>query len=148
MDADELLKLVINAHDVITSAPSPPILPILPIAPSNLFSNPQSLPPKIESNSLTPKMDLVRSIALSGDVMTFTDSLNFLDSQDIFDIFFGDDPTMLTLTPRKKGKCATENTDCLITKLNEFCNLCRLQLERMPTTPKKCLRIFFLHFRN
>jgi len=33
-------------------------------------------------------MDQVRSIALSSDVMTFTGSLNFLDSQDSFDIIF------------------------------------------------------------
>ena len=58
-------------------------------------------------------MDRVRSIALSGDFMTFTASLDFLDSQDIFDIIFGDDPTILTLIPRKKGQCATENTDYL-----------------------------------
>ena len=75
-------------------------------------------------------MGRVRSIALSGDVMTFTGSLAFLDSQDIFDIIFGDDPTMLTLTPRKKGQCATENTDYLIKKLNEFCNVCRLHIFR------------------
>ena len=73
-------------------------------------------------------MGRVRSIALSGDVMTFTDSLDFLDSQDIFDIIFGDDPTMLTLTLRKKGKCATDNTNYLIKKLDEFCNFCPLHI--------------------
>ena len=43
MDAEELLKLVINAHDTITSVPSPPIQPI---APSNRFSTPQPLSSK------------------------------------------------------------------------------------------------------
>ena len=42
MDAEELLKLVINARDTITSAPSPPIQPI---APPIIFSTPQSLFP-------------------------------------------------------------------------------------------------------
>ena len=48
--------------------------------------------------------------------------------QDIFDIFFRDDPCMLTLIPRKKGQCATENTDYLIQKRKEFCNLYRLHI--------------------
>ena len=125
MEADKLLKLVINVRDTITSAPSPPIQPIVP---SNLFSTPEFLPPKTASTSLTPKMDRVRSIALLDDVMTFTGSLNLLDSQDIFDIIFGDDTTILTLTPNKKGQCATENTNYLVKKLNNFCNLCRLQI--------------------
>ena len=73
-------------------------------------------------------MDRVRSIATSNEVMTYTGSLDFLGSQDIFDIVFGDDPCMLTLIPRKKGQCATENTDYLIQKRNEFCNLCRLHI--------------------
>ena len=103
-------------------------------------------------------MDRVRSIALLGDIMTFTDSLDFLDSQYTFDIVFGDDPTMLTLTPRKKGQCTTENMDDFITKLNEFCNLCRLhifcdsvQLKYVGTdvyNAQKYLRIFYLNFRN
>ena len=103
-------------------------------------------------------MGRVRSIALSGDVMTFTDSLDFLDSQDIFDIIFGDDPTMLTLTLRKKGKCATDNTNYLIKKLDEFCNFCPLhifcdsvQLKYVGTdvyNSQKYLRIFHLNFRN
>ena len=125
MNADELLKLVISARDTIISAPSPHILPIVP---SNLFSIPQSLSPKSGSITLTPKMNQVRSIALLGDVMTFTDSLVLLDSQYIFDIVYGDDPTMLTLISRKKVQCATENMDYLITKLNESCNLCRLHI--------------------
>ena len=75
-------------------------------------------------------MDRVRSIELSGDVMTFTVSLDFIDSQDIFDIIFGDDLTMLTLTPHKKGQCATENLDYFIKILNEFCNLYRLHIFR------------------
>jgi len=60
--------------------------------------------------------------------MTFTGSLDFLNSQDIFDIIFGDEPTMLALTPHKKDQCATENTHYLIKTLNEFCNLCHLHI--------------------
>ena len=82
MEPDELLKLVINARDTITLSPSPPIQFI---AQSNLLSTPQSLFPTAYSISLTPKIDRVQSIALSGDVMTFTGSLKFLDSQDSFD---------------------------------------------------------------
>ena len=113
MEPDQLLKLVINARDTLTLAPSPPIQFI---APSNLFSTPQSLSTSAISHSLNPKMDRVRSITTSTEVMTNTGSLDFLDSQDIFDIVFGDDPCMLTLIPRKKGQCATENTDYLIQK--------------------------------
>ena len=125
METDELLKLVINARDTITLSPSPSIQFI---APSNLFSTPQSHLPTAQSASLTPKMDRVRSIALLGDVMTFAGSLNFLDSQDNFDIIFCDDSTMLNIIPRKKGQCATQNTEYLISKVNELCNLCRLHL--------------------
>ena len=60
--------------------------------------------------------------------MTYTSSLDFIDSQDIFDVAFGYDPCMLTPLPRKKGQCATENTDYLIQKRDEFCNLCRLHI--------------------
>ena len=73
-------------------------------------------------------MDRNRSIALSGDVMTSTGSLNFFNSQYSFDIIFDDDPAMLILILRKKGQCATENTVYLISKVNEFCNLCRLHV--------------------
>ena len=58
--------------------------------------------------------------------MTYTGSLLFLDSQDLFDDIFGPDLTMLNLTPRKRGQCANENTDYLFSKVNEFCKLCRL----------------------
>ena len=125
MDTDEVLKLVINARDTITTSSSPLIQPI---SPSNIFSTPQSLPTLAISHSLTPKMDRVRSVATSTEVMTYTGSLDFLDSQDIFDVVFGNDPSMLTLIPRKKGQCATKNTDYLIQERNEFCNLCRLHI--------------------
>ena len=64
--------------------------------------------------------------------MTFTGSFDFLDSSASFNAIFGIDPTMLRLTPRKKDQCATD--------LN--------MLERISMTRRKCLRIFFLHFRN
>ena len=35
---------------------------------------------------------------------------------------------MLNLIPRKRGQCANENTDYLLSKVNEFCNLCRLHI--------------------
>ena len=113
MELYELLELVINARDTITLSPSPPIQFI---APSNFFSTPQSPLLTAQSTFFTPKMDRVRSISLSGDVMTFTEHLKFLDSQDSFDIIFGDDPTMLNLIPHKRGQCATENTEYLIQK--------------------------------
>ena len=155
MEPDQLLKLVINARDTLTLAPSPPIQFI---APSNLFSTPQSLLSTAPSSSLTPKMDRFRSIALSGDVITSTGSLNFFDSQYSFDIIFGDDPAMLILILRKKGQCATENTVYLISKVNDFCNLCLIhvfcdsvQLKYVGTDvyhSQKCLRIFPSPFRN
>ena len=99
MEPDQLLKFVINTCDSIPLAPSPSIKFI---APCDLFSTPQSLLLTSPYISLTSKMDRVWYIALSGDVMTFTRYLNFLDLQDSFDIMFGDDPTMMSLIPRKK----------------------------------------------
>ena len=99
MDTIELMKLIINARDTIISVSSPFIQPI---SPSNLFFTPQSLSASPTSHSHTPKIDRVRSVVTSNEVMTYTGSLDFLDSQDIFDIVFGDDPCMLTLTPRKR----------------------------------------------
>ena len=90
--------------------------------------------------------------------MTYTGSLLFLDSQDVFDDIFGSDLIMLNLIPRKRGQCANENTDCLLLKVNEFCNLCRLhifydsiQLKYVGTDvydSQKCLRTFISHFRR
>ena len=122
MDSDELLKLVIKARDTIFVVPSPTIQSF---APSNLFSTPQSIPPQSQSNALSPKMDRIRKLPQSGDIMTYTGSLLFLDSQDVFDDIFSSDLTMLNLTPRKRGQCANKNTDYLLSKVNDFCNLCR-----------------------
>lgn len=94
MDWDELFKVVINARDTISVVPSSPIHSF---AQSNLFSTPQFFPSKAPSTSLTPKIDRVRSIALLGDIMTYTSSLNLLDSQDSFDHIFGAEP----YTPQK-----------------------------------------------
>ena len=60
--------------------------------------------------------------------MTYTGSLLFLDSQDAFDDIFGPDFIMLNLIPRKRGQCTNENTDYLLSKVNEFFNLCRLHI--------------------
>ena len=125
MDSDKLLKLVIEARDTIYVVPSPKIQSV---DPSNLFSTPQSIPPRAQSNTLSPKMDRVRKITQSGDIMTYTCSLLFLDSHDVFDDIFGHDLTMLNLIPHKRGQCATENTDYLLSKVTEFCNLCRLHI--------------------
>ena len=125
MDSDELLKLVIKDCDTISVVPSPTIQPF---APSNLFSTPQSTPPQSQSNTLSPKMDRVRKSTQSGDIMTYTGSLLFFDSQDVFDDIFGSDLTMLNLIPRKRGQCANENTDYLLSKVNDFCDLCCLHI--------------------
>ena len=74
-EPNQLRKLVINVRDTITSAIS---TPILSIAPSNLVSTPKSLFPQALPSSPTPKMNRVHSIALSGGVMTFTGTFNFL----------------------------------------------------------------------
>ena len=101
MDSDELLKLVIKARDTISVVPSPTIQSF---AQSNLFSTPQSIPPHAQSNTLSPKMDRVRKIAQSGDIMTYTGTLIPLDSQDVFDNIFGPDLTMLNLIHRKRNE--------------------------------------------
>ena len=73
-------------------------------------------------------MDRVRSVALSGGVMTYTGSLDYLDFQSSFDTIFGDDPTMLRLTSRNKGVCASEDTEYLRLKVITFSNLVRLHI--------------------
>ena len=60
--------------------------------------------------------------------MNYTGSLLFLDSQDVFDDIFGPDLIILNMIPRKRGQCANENTNYLLSKVNEFCNLCRLHI--------------------
>ena len=73
-------------------------------------------------------MNRVRKLTESGDIMTYTGSLLFLDSQDVFDDIFGSDLTMLNLIPHKRGQCANTNTDYLLSKVNTFYNLCRLNI--------------------
>ena len=118
-------KLVIHTRDTITIAPSSPIQNL---APCYLFSTPKSLFQTALTSSSTQKKDRDRSITLSGDVMIFTGSLDFLDSQDSFNIIFGDDSTILSLTLHKKKQSATEDTDYLHSKVNEFCNLCHFHI--------------------
>ena len=60
--------------------------------------------------------------------MTYTGSLNFLDSQDSFDLIFGSHPTIFRLTSGKNQQCASKDTVYLATKLNEFCNFCQLHI--------------------
>ena len=85
-------------------------------------------PLRAQSNTLSPKMDRVQKITQSGDIMTYTGSLLFLDLQEVFGDIFGHDLTMLNLIPRKRGQCANKNTYYLLSKVNEFCNLCRLHI--------------------
>ena len=73
-------------------------------------------------------MNRVRKLTESGDIMIYTGSLLFLDSQDVFDDIFGSDLTMLNLIPHKRGQCANTNTDYLLSKVNTFYNLCRLNI--------------------
>ena len=80
------------------------------------------------ANPTTPKMDRVRSVSLSCGVTTYTGSLGFLDSRSSFDTVFGDDPTMLRLTSRNKGVCASEDTEYLRLKVIGFSNLVRLHI--------------------
>ena len=77
MDLDELLKLVIKARDTISVVPSPTIQSF---APSNHLSTPQSIPPHAQSNTLSQKVNRVRKIVQSGDIITYTGSFLFLDS--------------------------------------------------------------------
>ena len=101
MTLDELRKLVITARETI-SVPS-----------INLFSTPTSISSMAHKPSVTPKMDRVRSVAISGGFMTYSRQLDVLDSQSSFDTVFGDDPTMLRLTSRNRRQCASEDTEYL-----------------------------------
>ena len=71
-------------------------------------------------------MNRVRSVAISDDFMTYIGPLDFLDSQTSFDAVFGDDRTMLRLTSRNRGQCASEDTEYLPSKVIAFSNLCQL----------------------
>ena len=125
IDPAQLCKLVINARDTITNVP---FTHIQSIAPSNIFSAPQFLFPTALTSSSIPKMDQVRSIVPSGGVITFTGSSDFLDSQSSINTIFGDNSTILSLTPSKKKQCVTENMEYLHSKVDEFCNLCHLRI--------------------
>ena len=99
MDTTELMKLVIKARDTITSVSSPRTQPI---APSNLFSTPQSLSVSPTSHSHTPKMDRVRSVVPSNEVMTYTGSLIFLFHKIFSMLFSGTTLVCLLLRPVKR----------------------------------------------
>ena len=82
---------------------SPLVTPFTAIvAPSNLFltftpTNISAVP-----SSSTVKMDRIRSVVTSRGSMTYTGPMNFLDSQDSFNLIFGSHPTILRLTSGKK----------------------------------------------
>ena len=112
----ELRTLLITARETIS------------VPPGNLFPTPTPISTTTLADPATPKMDWVRSVALSGGVMTYTGPLDFLDSQSSFDTVFRDDPTMLRLTSRNKGVCANEDTEYLRLKVITFSNLVRLHI--------------------
>ena len=112
----ELRNLLITARKTIT-VPS-----------VNLFLTPPPISTASLANSATPKMDRVRSVALSGGVMKYTGPLDFLDSQSSFDAFFGTNPSMLRLTSCNKGVCASEDTEYLRLKVIAFSNLVWLHI--------------------
>ena len=111
MDPDQLRKIVINARDTITNAPS---TPIQSITPSNLLSTTQSLFPTTLISSPNPKIDQVCSIDPSGGVMTLNRSLNFLDSQTSFNIIFGDDLPCPVLLPTRRDSALLRTQNIFI----------------------------------
>ena len=125
MDQAELRNLLITARDTITKSLSTPLPPVLP---ENLFSTPHGMSSVANIHSLTPEMHRVHSIDLSSGFNTYTGPLHFLDSHASFDAIFGNDPVMLRLTNRSKGKFTTEVTDYIRSKVHAFCNLCRLHI--------------------
>ena len=94
----------------------------------NLFPVPIPISTTTLANPTTPKMDRVHFVAPSSGVMTYIGSLDFLDSRSSFDTVFGDDSTMLRLTSRNKGECASEDTEYLRLKVIAFNNLVRLHI--------------------
>ena len=74
MTPDELRNIVITARDTITNSPS---TPLPPISSTNLFFIPHCISSIVNQFSATPKMNRVRSIALSSGVMTYTGPLDF-----------------------------------------------------------------------
>ena len=113
MELEQMRNLLITACDTIV--PKSPISSSL-VVPSNLLSTSMSLPSVTLSSSTIPKIDRVRSIALSGGIMTFTGPLVFFNSQTSFNANFGVDLTILRFTSRNKCQCATENTEYLASK--------------------------------
>ena len=113
MELEKMRNLLITARDTIV--PISPISSSL-VVPSNLLSTSMSLPSVTLSSSTIPKIDRVRSIALSGGIMTFTGPLVFFNSQTSFNANFGVDLTILRFTSRNKCQCATENTEYLASK--------------------------------
>ena len=116
MTSVELRTLLITARKTIS------------VPPVNLFPTSIPISTTALANLAIPKMDRVRSVALSGGVMTYTGPFDFLDSQSSFDTVFGDDPTMLRLTSRNKGVCASEDTEYHRLKVIGFSNLVWLHI--------------------
>ena len=73
-------------------------------------------------------MDSVRSVTPSAGVVTFTNSLNYLDTQSSFYHTFGLDAIIIQTIKHSKRQCATEKTDYLALKVLAFCNLYRLYI--------------------
>ena len=116
MTPDELRNLVITARETIS------------VPPINLFSIPTSISFVAHKPSVSPKIDRVHSVAISGGFMTYIGPLDFLDFQSSFDTGFGDDPTMLRLNSRNRGQYTGEDTEYFRSKVIAFSNICRLNL--------------------
>ena len=83
--------------------------------------------------SVTPKMDWVLSVAISGGFIAYTGPLDFLDSQSSFNAAIGDDPAILRLPSCNRGQYASEGTEYLRSKVIAFSNLCRLHIFVIPS---------------
>ena len=126
LGAAELRVLLLAARATHSSPLVTPFTNV--VAPSNLFPTFTLTNTSAVSSSSTPKMNRIRSVVTSRGSMTYTGPMNFLDSQDSFDLIFGSHHTMLRLTSGKNRQCASEDTVYLATKLLEFCNFCQLHL--------------------
>ena len=115
LGAAELRVLLLEARAAHSSPLVSPFIAI--VASSNLF-------PTFTPSSSTHKMNRIQSVVTSRDSMTYTGPLNFLSSQDSFDLIFESNPIMIRLTSGKNLQCASEDTLYLATKLPDFCNFC------------------------
>ena len=104
---DRMRTLLITARDILYSAAH--TLSVF-VQLSTLFIPPLLLSSPAPTSSLLPNIDRVRFVTPSVEVVTFTASLNILDTQSNFDHILGLNSIIIHIVLRNQRQYATEDT--------------------------------------